>query len=78
MSRRKRIQARRKHERAVAMLTAVFIVVVAGCAGFVAGAYYGETETLKGCAKETYINHGGTEYQCRPIKKHLKVIRNGG
>ena len=75
MSRRNRVNARRKHEKAINMLTAVFIVVVAGCAGFAAGAYYGKTETLGECAKEVYIKHGGTEYQCRPIKKYSQVIR---
>jgi len=74
-SRRKRIAARRRHERALAMLTALFIVIVACSAGFAAGAYYGETETLKQCAEEVYIKHGGTEYQCRPIKKYKQVIR---
>lgn len=74
-SRRKRIAARRRHERALAMLTALFIVIVACSAGFAAGAYYGKTETLSECAKEVYIKHGGTEYQCRPIKKHLRVLR---
>lgn len=74
-SRRRRIAARRRHERALAMLTAVFIIVLAGGVGFAAGAYYGKAETLGECAKEVYIKHGGTEYQCRPIKKHLRVLR---
>lgn len=75
MSKRKRIERKRKLNTASIMAHGALIFIGGLVVGFYAGNYYGNAETLKECAEEVYIKHGGNEYQCRPIKKVMLINR---